>query len=140
MINSTIEAIGNAISAEFGNEYTIYSESVKQGLKEPCFFIFCINPTNTRFPGERFYRQNQFCVQYIPSDARENHDCNSVAERLYEVLAWIEVTGDNVMGSAMSYEITDGILSFFVNYNIFVKKILDYDVMEELNENTTVKG
>ena len=39
MINSIIEGISIAINTEFEDVYTIYTESVEQGLKEPCFFI-----------------------------------------------------------------------------------------------------
>ena len=39
MINEIIEAISVALNEEFGDEYEIYRESVRQDLKEPCFFI-----------------------------------------------------------------------------------------------------
>ena len=42
MINSIIEGISASLNAEFGDDYTIYTENVEQGLKEPCFFISCI--------------------------------------------------------------------------------------------------
>lgn len=38
MINSIIESISISLNAEFGDEYTTYTESVEQGLNEPCFF------------------------------------------------------------------------------------------------------
>ena len=53
MINSIIEGISIAINTEFGERYTIYTESVEQGLKEPCFFISCLNPTSKVFLGEQ---------------------------------------------------------------------------------------
>ena len=43
-VNMIIEAIAAALNGEFGEEYTVYAEDVKQGLSEPCFFISCINP------------------------------------------------------------------------------------------------
>jgi len=39
MINSIIEAISIALNAEFGDDFTTYTEKEEQGLKEPCFFI-----------------------------------------------------------------------------------------------------
>ena len=56
MINSIIEGISISLNAEFGDNYTTYTESVEQGLKEPCFFVFCINPTNRVFLGKRYSR------------------------------------------------------------------------------------
>ena len=37
MIKKIIDGILAALSEEFGDEYTLYTESVKQGMKEPCF-------------------------------------------------------------------------------------------------------
>ena len=62
MINSIIEGISISLNAEFGDNYTTYTESVEQGLKEPCFFVFCINPTNRVFLGKRYFKTNQMCI------------------------------------------------------------------------------
>lgn len=87
MINSIIESISISLNAEFGDEYTTYTESVEQGLNEPCFFVFCINPTNRVFLGKRYFRENQFCIQYFPADKdRAKEECNAVAERLFHAL------------------------------------------------------
>lgn len=141
MINSITQAISVSLNAEFGDEYTIYTESVEQGLCEPCFFVFCINPTNRVFFGKRYFRENGFCLQYLPGDkdqARE--ECNAVAERLYTCLEYITVAGDLIRGTKMSYEVVDGVLSFFVNYDLFCYKAVPSDAMEKISESVTMKG
>lgn len=144
MINSILEAISIALNAEFGDDYKIYTEDVKQGLTEPCFFIYCVNPTHTLYLGlkdspQRYYRENQFCIQYFPADAQgKKEECNTVAERLEFCLEWITVADDLVMGSKMQYEVVDGILFFFVNYNLFVRKETDSTAMEEFIHNQDV--
>ena len=126
MINSIIEAIAIALNGEFGDDYRVYVERERQDLKEPCFFISCLNPTHTRILGRRYFRENSFVIQYFPQDRqREKEECNDTAERLNDCLEWITVKGDNVegdpvMGSQMRYEIVDGVLNFFVHYNFFV--------------------
>ena len=141
MINSIIESISIALNAEFGDDYTIYSESVEQGLKEPCFFVFCLNPTTKLFLGKRYFRENQFCLQYFPADKdRAKEECNAVAERLFSCLEYIIVTGDLVRGTKMKYEVVDGVLNFFVNYDLFVYKVADSIPMEDLSQDVTVKG
>lgn len=141
MINAITESISISLNAEFGDEYTTYTESVEQGLNEPCFFVFCINPTNRLFLGKRYFRENQFCIQYFPADAdREREECNAVAERLFSCLEYITVTGDLERGTKMKYEVVDGVLNFFVNYDLFVYKVETADAMEEISENVTVKG
>lgn len=142
MINSIIEAISISLNEEFGDDYTNYTEEINQGLKEPCFFISCLNPTQKLFFGKRYFRENQFCIQYFPFDKmREKEECNDVAEKLFDCLEYINVTGDLVRGTKMKYEVTDGILNFFVNYDMFVYKKTDPpDVMEELSKNVSMKG
>lgn len=50
MINSIIEGISISLNAEFGDNYTTYTESVEQGLKEPCFFCVLYQPNKPCFP------------------------------------------------------------------------------------------
>lgn len=141
MINSIIEAIGISLNAEFGDEYTIYSESVEQGLNKPCFFVFCINPTERVFLGKRYFKENLFGIQYFPADKdRKKEECNAVTERLFSCLEYITVTGDLVRGTKMRSETVDGVLNFFVNYDFFVYKAAESDPMEELSEEINVKG
>jgi hypothetical protein len=141
MINSIIESISISLNAEFGDGYTIYTESVEQGLDEPCFFLSCINPTSRVFLGKRYFRESQFCIQYFPADkGQAKEECNAVAERLFLCLEYTTVTGDLVHGTKMKYEVVDGVLDFFVNYDLFVYKVAASDTMEEISENVTVKG
>lgn len=142
MISSIIKGISVAINTEFGDGYTIYTESIEQGLKEPCFFISCLSPTNKVFFGERYFRTNQMCIQYIPTNTSvEKEECNAVVERLFNCLEYITVEDDPVRGSKMNSEIVDGILNFFVNYDLFIMKLKNEKVaMNEILKNVAVKG
>ena len=142
MISSIIKGISVAINTEFGDGYTIYTESIEQGLKEPCFFISCLNPTNKVFFGERYFRTNQMCIQYIPTNTSvEKEECNAVVERLFNCLEYITVGEDPVRGSKMNSEIVDGILNFFINYDLFIMKLKNEEVaMNEILKNVAVKG
>lgn len=140
MINSIVKAISIALNTEFGNAYKIYAEEVKQGLKEPCFFVFCINPTNELFLGKRYFRANQFCIQYFPSTNKKKEESNAVADRLYLCLELIAVDGDLVRAAKMHYEMVDGVLNFFLNYDLFVYRKEQTDPMETIETDTTVKG
>lgn len=140
MINSIIESISISLYTEFGDDYTIYTESIEQGLQEPCFFVFCINPTNQLFLGKRYFRENGFCLQYFPKDENQaKQEGNAVAERLYSCLEYISVSGKLLRGTKMKYQIVDGVLNFFVNYDFFIYKTVDLNIMEKLSKNVTVK-
>jgi hypothetical protein len=142
MINSIIEAISVALNDEFGDNYETHMEEIEQGLKEPCFFIACLNPTNDLFLGKRYFRTNQFCIQYFPESRQKQRECNDVACRLYDCLEYVTPDGDDkpIMGTKMKYEIVDGVLNFFVNYDCFVYKVEQYTAMEELQASTNLKG
>ncbi len=141
MINELIAAISQALNTEFGDDYTIYSEEVVQGLQEPCFFITCINPTNRLFLNKRYFRENQFYLQYFPADTmRAREECNAVAERLYWCLEHISVAGDLTRGTKMRYEVVDDVLNFFVNYDLFVERLENTPAMTELSKNVNLKG
>lgn len=141
MINDIIESISISLNAEFGDEYTIYTESVEQALKEPCFFVFCINPTSRVFLGKRYFKTNQMCIQYFPTNKdSKKEECNSISERLFDCLEYITVTEDLMRGTKMNSEMIDGILNFFVNYDFFVRKEGQKDVMEELHKKVATKG
>ncbi len=142
MINSIIESISISLNAEFGDKYKIYREAKRQGLKEPCFFIQCLNPTEELFFCKRYFRQNQFSIQYFPEDKMHGkQECYAVGERLFSCLEYLDVGGDLVMGTKRKYEVVDGILHFFVNYDLFVYKVAEsVPVMEEVSSETHVKG
>lgn len=139
MINKIFSSISEALYAEFGEGYEIHKESVEQGLQEPCFLITCVNPTSTLFLNKRYFRQNQFCIQYFPSTTQVNVECFEVMERLLDCLELIEIEEKQTRGTSMSGEVTDDVLNFFVNFDMFVYKVEDEeDTMDELGVTTNV--
>lgn len=141
MINSIIEAISISLNEEFGDGYETHMEEIKQGLKEPCFFITCLNPTTELFLGKRYFRTNPFCIQYFPETNEKQRECNGVAERMLQCLEYITIYGEDkpIMGTKMKYEVVDGVLNFFVNYDCFIRKTEQQTPMESLQASTSVK-
>ncbi len=125
MIKEIMEAVSLALNAEFGDGYRCYIEEISQELNNPCFFIQCLNPTDKLFFGKRYFRSNQFCIQYFPEETHHrNQECHAVGERLFSCLEYLNGGDDLVMGTKLTYEITEGILHFFVNYDMFVYRIV----------------
>ena len=127
MINEIIDGISEAIFTEFSDGYDIYTESIEQGLEEPCFSILCLNPTNDLFLGKRYKRTNQFMIQFFPASDEKNKECNAVMERLCDCLETITVRNDITRGTKMSGETVDGVLNFQVNFDMFVYKVESLD-------------
>lgn len=140
MVNKIINGICLALSSNFGEEREIYTEAVEQGLEDGSFAIVCLNPTNSRFMGDRYFRTNQFCIHYFPKTNEPNAECHEILEDLYDVLELIEVDGDLVRGTNMTSEMEDGVLHFFVNYDFFEIHKTEETYMEYLDQGVDVKG
>lgn len=141
MINKIIDGICIAIHSEFGDDYEIYTETAEQGLTEPCFSVECINPAIKQILGKRYFRTNQFCIHYFPNLSDKKTECCAVLERLLNSLELITVNGELIRGTAMYGEFTDGVLHFFVNYDMFVYKEQSKEpAMENVEYSSDVKG
>jgi hypothetical protein len=142
MINKIIDGISIKLNQVFGDGVRIYSEDVKQGLNEPCFFIAVLNPSQVNMIGKRSFRQHPFDVHYFPAVQDNNNEIQSMASDLYDALESITlIDGDLVRGSKMNHESIDGVLHFFVNFDMFVNKVVvPGDPMETLSVNNNVKG
>lgn len=134
MVNNIINAISIKLNQVFGDGYRIYDESVKQGLKEPCFFVLALNPSQSTLIGNRYFRQHPFDIHYFPLVTDSKRELQDMGSKLFEVLEYITLEdGDLLRGQEMRYETVDGVLHFFVDYNLVVKKnITPPDDMEVL--------
>lgn len=140
MINQIMESVSIALNKEFGDDYTIYTEEVKQGLTNPCFFIFCLNPSCNLFFNKKYFRENSFCIQYIPATDDVKEECNAVAERLFGCLELLSVSADKLRGTKMNFEVVDDVLNFYVNYDFFVYREESRELMDSISETINVKG
>jgi hypothetical protein len=147
VINELLNGVKDAIVAEFGDKYEVYTGRVAQGLAEPCFFIKCLNPTNNLALGlheETTRRETTtlFSIQYFPqSDSEEvvdiedlegeivdesdvdyvdeiYTDFNDVYERLVRCLEYITAGHDLVRGYDFTSAESDGVMTFTVTYSV----------------------
>jgi len=142
MIKEIIDGVVEALANEFGDGYEIYTEEVQQGLKEPCFSVKVLKPSSAQSLGNRYYRTTPLCVHYFAkSRTNAKAECIDILERLTSCLEYINVAGDLTRGTEMSGEIVDGVLSFFVNYDMFVVKGLEEKTsMDTMTQTTEMKG
>ena len=63
-----------------------------------------------------------------------------VLDRLYDCLEIIKVDGEETLGTNMTGEMDSGVLSFLVNYDMFMVKVEDQSNMESLNISQSMKG
>ena len=121
MIPAIVDGIVGALRTALP-DMKVYTEQVPQNFTEPCFSVRCPSLTNKPFLGNRYRRNNLFAVQYHPwSFMDANEECHMAQDMLYRILEYITVEGDLVRGTGMRGEIHDGVLTFFVNFNMFVR-------------------
>lgn len=115
--------MSQAFDEEFGDDFSIYTESIEQGLDVPCFLITNIVHTHDAKLNNRYQDNNSFMVQYFPES---NTDClneiNGVIGRLEDVIEWITVDSSKVHGMNMTSNVVDGVLNFQVDYNVRILK------------------
>lgn len=140
MINEVIEAVSSAIFDEFGEKITIYHEAVSQDMKNPCFFISCINPKAERGLFDKYHFTLPIIIQYFPRDSRNfKAECENASERLFITLDPLPINDGFVNGHDMSAEIVDGVLAFFVTYRVTGEKERNQSKMESIEIYDNVK-
>ena len=134
MINEIIKGVSMKLNATFGAGYKIYQNDVEQGFKEPCFFIAVLKPDIAPLQKNRFMNRNPLDVHYFPTSGRNNSEMFKVAGDLMGCLEFITLPdGDVLHGTSMSYEVEDGVLHFFVNFNLTLSRPSEETPMETLN-------
>lgn len=135
MVNDILDAVTRRLDELFPG-CTVYTDAVGQGLMEPCFFVSVLEPSRKPMLGRRSFQEAGFCIQYIPEEANpeKNRELNRAADILMDGMEYIRLAdGDLIRGTGRSYRIEEGILNFFVSYNMFLVALAEaVDAMEEL--------
>lgn len=135
-INDILDGISIKINEVFDDEYTIYTNNVKQGLEVPCFFIKTLPSGRKKLIGNRYENEINLVIHFMLKD--ENLEkINDVSDKLYELEYITLLNGDIFRGYNMKTEISDGVLLFFITYKYFTYK----EKAEEQNmQNLIEKG
>ncbi|MDO4327003.1 MAG: hypothetical protein Q4E24_13385 [bacterium] len=143
MITGILDAVTRRLSEIFDDKYAIYTDEVKQGLEEPCFFVMFLEPSEKPMIGQRYFLQNGMVIQFIPDESEQvSKDVYEVAEVLMDGMEYITLSdGDLLRGTGRRWQVVDGVLHFFVSYNLFVRrKEGQQEPMEEIEVNRSNDG
>lgn len=127
MLNDILDGVNLRLKELFGKDTVIYTDAVEQGLIEPCFFVGFLEPSEKPIIGRRYYRRIGMYIQYLPGTPKQiNRELCRVSDILMDGMETITLkNGDLLRGTGRSSKLEDGVLSFFVNYNLFVIKPVD---------------
>lgn len=125
MINEIIQGVAVKLSDTFDG-YKIYQNNVEQGFSTPCFFIEPVKPTISPLAQGRYLSRNPLDIHYFPTEGRNNAEMFRVAEELTVCLEYITLSdGELLRGTSVSYEMVDGVLHFFVNYDLILCRTVE---------------
>lgn len=138
MISELVSAISQRLHTTWGEGYAIYKENMPQNFDEPCFVITHVAQYGSPKLPNRHLLKNKFDIQFFPKDGQnEKLQMYEVADELYFALQYIKVLDNLVRGTKMSSEIVDGVLHFFINYDIFV--IQETDDVPRMTDVTSIQ-
>ena len=139
MIQKIVDGICQALSREFTEqEYEIYTESVEQGLKVPCFSVLMLEASMERQSEHRYRKIYPFSIQYFPESEEPYAECQAILERLYRTMELIKTEIGNLRGTELSGQISDDVLVFTVNYGVFAGEMAELPEMEKVSVDTSV--
>ena len=130
MINTIREIIAARRIEDPEEQYDVYTEGIEQGFSTPCFSLHLLRADVMPYPGRKHEIMQHFDVRFFPSDSRPLEQCREVAQLLALLLRRTE----NLRGSNLSWEVTDEVLHFFVDYRQFVREIPENIPMEDLRQ------
>ena len=132
MENDIVKGIAKALRDAFDPGYRIYQNDIEQGFQTPCFFILPMKATPSPLGKDRFLLKSPFDVHFFPEDEKDNAAMQVVAWQLWQALEFITMPGgDKLHGTSMNWEVQDGVLHFFVSFNMTLRRI---DLPEKMGE------
>lgn len=143
MLNDIMDAVTKRLDELFGDGYKIYTDAVEQGVAEPCFFVGFLEPSEKPVIGRRHFRSTGMYIQYLPGSPNQvSCELCHVADILMDGMETITLkNGDLLRGTGISSRVSEGILNFFVNYNMFIIRPADqFPDMGELEAEVRKKG
>lgn len=137
--NDIIDGVSIKLSELFGENYELYTNNVKQGLKMPCFFIKTLPSSKKKLIGNRYENEINLVIHSILQEPNLE-ELNNISDRLYE-LEYIKLLNEDMLkGYDMKTQISDGVLLFFITYKFFTyKETIKENDMEQISNNEEVK-
>lgn len=135
MTNQLIEAITKTLYKN--SKCRTYIDEIKQGFKEPCFFIENKSTVQTKGYGKRRLKENLIVINYFPSDnLNKIQEINEICDELYRTLEYISFDEKHIIrGRNMNHSISDGVLVFTVTYAFCMTEKTDKIYMDSLKQN-----
>lgn len=119
MVNDILYGISTTLYDHFAGAQ-IYTDTVEQGLSEPCFFVMPVAINEQTLLNTRALRTVAFDIHYISKQSRLQLE--ELAAKLYPLMRRVTLLdGSSLNGFNLHHEIYDGVLHFFVEFKPIVR-------------------
>ena len=132
MVDRLLALLVQSIEKEFGNEYAVYTESVYQNAKKPCFFALCESVERMQMLNGRFFVRAHVLVRFEAEGDEKRLEGDKIVARLFKLLGRIE--GDNLCfnGRKVHGAWSDGVLNVRGIYDLWPEEAEEGDLMEKI--------
>lgn len=135
MEENITNGIAFALSQEFGDEYNIYTESIEQGLKRPCFFILHKGTKYDFLPMNRCIAYYEFELDLIINE-KLNQKINSITQRVFNAIKTVDCSDGYINAFDLQLESKEGSYKIQAVYCMSGRfSESGYDLMEKLDIN-----
>ncbi|MBM7868873.1 hypothetical protein JOC70_000342 [Clostridium pascui] len=119
----------------------IYNEKIEQGFAKPCFFIEVLNSEQYKELNRRYKKSISFNIQYFSDKAEINSDFNDIADKLYQVLEYVNIYNKLFRANKMTHKVVEGVLHFMLQFNYHVIKTSEEEPkMNKLTQEVDLKN
>lgn len=137
MIVTILEGVAKRLKENFP-KMRVYVDEVRQGLNPPCFLVTVLEPSRARLVGQWWRQEQLFDVQYFPK-TEDTNELYAIGSGLFDTLETIALPDGGLRGTGLRFDITDGVLHFFVKYTVFLRRKKAQEYMEMLHVKEHVK-
>lgn len=141
MVNDMYSALAEKLEETFDSP-RIYSDSIPQCFRAPCFFINLMEASHELRLWNRYELNLDFDIIYYPEENRENNviEFNDIASKLLYSLEYVTLDKAPLRGRNIMFRVEDDILHFLVSYQIFVRKTAEKGpLMMDLTQRYRIK-
>jgi len=133
-----LNGITEKLKSSFGKEVYIIGEGDEK--PKSAFSLQLKKMSQKQMIGNRYYLKQAFEISYNP-ETYQYDELQMIVSSLYEQLEYITVLGgDLIRGTKMTHQISEGMVLFYMNYNLLVKRENEEEnLMETLDLNTDRK-
>jgi len=140
MNNECVDGVIEKLYEAYPN-IPIYTEDIEQDLAEPSFMVDFTESKQEHKFDKRYYRSMLINVHYFPSNQGSNRaEINSVFNKLFEILEFINIGENLIMGKDFETHIEDDVGIFTCNYGLYFRSIPEINLFEDIESEVKVNA